>query len=102
METFSALLAICAGNSPGIPRTKASDAELWYFIDLKRHRAHYDVIVMIGMLSGICGEFVTFCDNHSDKQKEIHSTYNCIIYVSIAANIIFPISKTPSSISPRM
>ena len=32
METFSALLAICAGNSPGprwIPRTKASDAELW-------------------------------------------------------------------------
>ena len=35
METFSALLAICAGNSPGprwIPRTKASDAELWCFL----------------------------------------------------------------------
>ena len=41
-----------------IPRTKASDAELWYFLwsapwiknreagDLKRHRAHYDVIVL--------------------------------------------------------
>ena len=43
-----------------IPRTKASDAELWCFRwstpgwanngeagDLKRHRAHYDVIIMI-------------------------------------------------------
>ena len=35
METFSALLAICAGNSRGnrwIPRTKASYAELWCFL----------------------------------------------------------------------
>ena len=35
METFSALLAICAGNSPvpgDFPRTKASDAELWCFL----------------------------------------------------------------------
>ena len=35
METFSPLLAICAGNSPvspGIPCTKASDAELWCFL----------------------------------------------------------------------
>ena len=64
METFSALLAICAGNSPviGIPRAKAS--ELWCFLwfapekgncwknngaagDLRRHRAHYDVTVMM-------------------------------------------------------
>ena len=40
-----------------IPHTKASDAELWCFLwsapewtveagDLRRHRAHYDVIVM--------------------------------------------------------
>ena len=33
METFPALLAICAGDSP-VPG------------DLRRHRAHYDVIVM--------------------------------------------------------
>ena len=89
METFSALLAFCAGNSPvtwsslwwrhqlgtfprywpwgesnghrWIPQTKASDAGLWCFLwsasingwvnndeagDLRRHRAHYDVIVM--------------------------------------------------------
>ena len=34
METFSALLAICAGNSPvsGEFPAKASDAELWYFL----------------------------------------------------------------------
>ena len=68
METFSALLTLCAGNSPfyrRIPLTKASDAELWFFFmfsliyvwtnswvnnrdtgDLRCHRAHYDVIVM--------------------------------------------------------
>ena len=35
METFSAILALCAGNSPVIgelPITKASDAELLYFL----------------------------------------------------------------------
>ena len=33
METFSALLAICAGNTPVTGhRTKASDAELWCFL----------------------------------------------------------------------
>ena len=38
METFSALLALCAGNLRGIhrprwiPRTKASDGELWCFL----------------------------------------------------------------------
>ena len=63
METFSALLAICAGNSPVTgeflaqrPVTRSFDV----FFDLRlnkrvnnreagglrRHRAHYDVIVM--------------------------------------------------------
>ena len=35
METFTALLAICVGNSPvpgESPRTKAGDAELWCFL----------------------------------------------------------------------
>ena len=64
METFSALLALC-GDFTGprwIPHTKASDAELWCVLwsapwingwinndeagDLRRHRAHYDVIAM--------------------------------------------------------
>ena len=66
METFSALLALFAGKFTGhrwIPFTKASDSELWCFIwcapwingrvnnreagDLRRHRHHYDVTVML-------------------------------------------------------
>ena len=61
METFSALLAICAGNSPATgeflaqrPVTRSFDVffdlhlnkESWAG-DLRRHRVHYDVIVMI-------------------------------------------------------
>ena len=64
METFSALLALCAGNSSvtGEFPDKASDAELWCFLwsapewtiennreasDLRRHRTHYDATVMV-------------------------------------------------------
>ena len=63
METFSALLALCAGNSPvtgefpsQMPVTKSFDV---FFdlrlnkrlsnreaVDLRRHRAHCDVVVM--------------------------------------------------------
>ena len=60
METFSALLAICAGNSPVLgefpaqkPVTRSFDVFLengWVNNrqagDLRRYRAHYDVIVM--------------------------------------------------------
>ena len=64
METFSALLAICAGNSPVTGEfpaqslvTQSFDVSLicaWikHWVnngeagDLKRHRAHYDVTVM--------------------------------------------------------
>ena len=53
MGTFSALLALCAWNSPvtgEFPAQKASNAEFWCREagDLRRHRAHYDVTVMIG------------------------------------------------------
>ena len=64
METFSALLAICAGNSPVpgefSPKGQWRGALMFSLIcaringwvnndeagDLRRHRAHYDVIVM--------------------------------------------------------
>ena len=63
METFSALLAICAGNSSVTgefpaqgPVTRSLDVLICTWIndwvnngeagDLKRHRAHYDVTVM--------------------------------------------------------
>ena len=64
METFSALLAICAGNSPvtgEFPAQKPVTQSFDVFLDLRlnkrlskqswagnlrRHRAHYDVTVM--------------------------------------------------------
>ena len=69
VETFSALLAFCAGNSPVIgefpsqrPVTRSFDVFLicawtngWinnrYAGDLRRHRAHYDVTVMLYIFS---------------------------------------------------
>ena len=64
METFSLLLAICAGNSPvpgefpaQNPVTRSFHVFFYLRIkdwvnngkagDLGRHRAHYDIIVMI-------------------------------------------------------
>ena len=64
METFSALLALCAGNSPvtgeipsQMPVTRSIDIFLWSVPwinnhevgDLRRHRAHCDVIVMVNV-----------------------------------------------------
>ena len=64
METFSALLAICTGNSPvtgELPAQRPETQSFNVFFDLRlknggvnngeagnlrRHRAHYDVIVM--------------------------------------------------------
>ena len=64
MKTFSALLAICAGNSPvtGEFQHKGQWRETWMFSlicarmngwvyngeagDLRRYRAHYDVTIM--------------------------------------------------------
>ena len=59
METFSALLTLCVGNSSvtgEFPFTKASDAGFDSFFDLRlnnlddgdvrRHRTHHDVNVM--------------------------------------------------------
>ena len=66
METFSALLAICAGNSPvtgEFPAQRPVTRSFYVFTliclwingwvnnreagDLSRHRSHYDVIVMV-------------------------------------------------------
>ena len=62
METFSALLDICAGNSPVTSKPRQWRGALMFSLicawttgwvnnreagDLRRHRTHYDVIVMI-------------------------------------------------------
>ena len=65
METFSALLALCAGNSPvtgefSLQRLVMRSFDVFFDLslnerlsnknryagDLRRHRAHYDVTVM--------------------------------------------------------
>ena len=49
METFSALLVICAGNSSvtgEFPAQRTVTRIFDVFFDLRRHRAHYDVTVM--------------------------------------------------------
>ena len=46
METFSALLAFCAGNSPVTGEFPARWVNNREAGDLKRYRAHYDVTVM--------------------------------------------------------
>ena len=59
METFSTLLALCVENLPDTaefplqrPVTRSFYVFLWSTSwingDLKRHRAHYDVILMCG------------------------------------------------------
>ena len=75
METFSALLVLCEGNPPvtgGFPSQKPVTRGLDVFFglrlnkqsgDLRRHRAHYDVTVMIILLhADISSQKVAFCD----------------------------------------
>ena len=73
METFSALLALCAGNSPltsGFHSQRPATRSFDFFSlicawinswvnnrevgDLRRHRAHYDVIVMFVKVRFFC------------------------------------------------
>ena len=71
METIFALLAICAENSQVSGKFPAQGqyTKLWFFLmcawinhwvnnreagDLKRHRTHYDVTVMMVMIREIC------------------------------------------------
>ena len=86
METFSALLAICAGNSPvsgEFPAQRPVTRSFDVFFDvrvwvntreaghLRRYRIHYDVIVMIRLDCGAYwihhhGDFAdVFCDRRS-------------------------------------
>ena len=71
METFSALLALCAGNSPHKGQWRR--ALMFSFIcawingwvnnreagDLRRHRAHYDVIIMLWYNGHFCYVLLT-------------------------------------------
>ena len=75
METFAALQAICAGNSPvtgGFPTQRPVTRSFDVFFDLRlnkrlsreagdwrRYRAHYDVIVMRSVCMSVLTPFIT-------------------------------------------
>ena len=85
METFSELPALCEGNTPV---TKAGNVELWCFFicawtngwvnnpnagNLRRHRAHYDVIVMWFVFSKRCALYLNTtlkCDTLDSQDNE--------------------------------
>ena len=89
METFSALLALCAGNSP-VPVNSPHKGQWrgalmfsliyawindWVNIrDLKRHRGHYDVIVMCSCCMHCCVP--------SDRNVAVSMVRNWLTYVS--------------------
>ena len=104
METFSALLAICAGNSPvpcelpaQRPVTRSFDVSLicvwingWVNSreagDLRRYRTHYDVIVMPtasfhkGPVMQSCIFFFVFRLNKQFNKRQIVD--GCDVYVT--------------------
>ena len=105
METFSALLALCAGNSPitrWIPRTKASDAELWclfVFICacvndsvynreagyMRHRRDHYDVRIMHYSVEGSHG-ITSLCQGQDNSEMHVthtHLFYIMTLYISV-------------------
>ena len=92
METFSALLAICAENSPVAGEFSAQRPVTWSFDvffdlrlnkrlrnngeagDLRRHRVHYDVTVMLLRKIWKCGlkQYIKQIINHTwDLQNPI-------------------------------
>ena len=86
METFSTLLALCAGNSPvtgefPAQRTVTRSFDIFFdwrlnkrllinnreVGDLKRHHAHYDVIAMYPVIYGPCNNGFSL---YSDRAKD--------------------------------
>ena len=82
---FSRYWPFVRGIHRWIPHTKASDAKLWCFLcawindwvnnceagDLRRHRAHYDVIVMISRIAHLIKIFSEWCHNSSKCVKPL-------------------------------
>ena len=101
-SSFSALLAICAGNSPVTdelfaqrPVTRSFDALFDLRLnngrvknceagDLRRHRAHYDVTVMIWGI--LCQKQVSMTWITSRSVLRDVITYPCLRYLLLAQN----------------
>ena len=94
METFSALLAICAGNSRGALMFSLICTRINGWVnngeagDLRRNRAHYDVIVMHHpfkvLYISVCRTTVQNLDSHSEiccraEIRKLH-TFGIMLY----------------------
>ena len=83
METFSALLAICTGNSP-VPQRPVICARINGWVhngeagDLRRHRVHYDVIVMCGCKSSSC-----YCLTTTPYNSPVRVRYWALLWIQI-------------------
>ena len=88
METFSAVLAICAGNSPGTPHKGQWRGALMFSLvcvwinnwvndreagDLRCYRGHYDITVMIFFLSNLHTSCIMF--HNKLQSNEIWLTF---------------------------
>ena len=84
MEIFSALLAVCKGNSPVTgeflaqrPVTRSFDVffDLRLIDDLRRHRANYDVTVVLCLVLIVVRSWHNLTQNISSSQMEIYTLY---------------------------
>ena len=115
METFSALLAICAGNSPvpgefphkGQWRGALIFSLLCVWIngwvknceagDLGRYRAHYDVTVIVCIFHGMCN--LTMCDEWVSAAKRNFSRESVLnITPQTAISIAIPVKHLEMSV----
>ena len=100
------------GEFPGhrwIPRAKASDEELWYFYlictlinawvnnreagDLRRHRAHFDVILMVIQIlyrAILCQNIWSYLDRWFPHiSRELNSQGFCDLNINVVVKSIF-------------
>ena len=88
METFSALLAICAGNSPvrWIPRTKARDAELCCLLWSASEKKWLSKQPWSGWFETPSWSLWRHCNGESDyiQQFTVRCNYLCSPYISVS------------------
>ena len=85
MEIFSALLALCAGNTPVTGEFPAQRPVTRCFgvffdlrlnkqlVDLRRYRAHYDVTVMIYLIESVLDAGLLLITNREAIDREVGS-----------------------------
>ena len=101
METFSALLAICAGNSPvsgefPAQRPVTRNFDVFFDLrwinrrvnngeagDLRRYRAHYDVIVMKSSIQALMMTFLFQCIEMIGVHPSVRPWFSITIHLKL-------------------